>query len=536
MFKKILIANRGEIACRVIRTAKRLGIQTVAVYSEADAHALHVKQADEAYCIGPAPSSESYLRGDEIIRIALEAGANAIHPGYGFLSENAAFAKACVEANLCFIGPQAEAIRQMGEKSTAKALAQKAKVATIPGYHGDAQDLKTLQKAAQEVGYPLLIKAVAGGGGKGMRVVHQAKDFSESLSSARREAKASFGDDRVLLEKYLENPRHVEVQIFADAHGNAVYLFERDCSVQRRHQKIVEEAKAPDVNDALRHAMGQAAVDVALAIHYRGAGTMEFLLDTDGRFYFMEMNTRLQVEHPVTEMITGLDLVEWQLRVTNNEPLPITQQSQLTSRGHAVEARIYAEDPQKDFMPSTGTLHYLSTPSENTHVRVDSGVMQGDAISHYYDPMIAKLIVWDEDRSQALLRLSEALAHFKVVGVQTNIALLSRIVQHPAFIRAQLSTHFIDHHAAELLIAAAEPTSDQLILAAVAVFMRQRHETASAASPVDPHSPWLTADAWQLNLPAQQTLRLRAQNKMWDLIVSVGEGCARPIHGVTLPK
>lgn len=522
MFKKILIANRGEIACRVIRTAKKLGIQTVAVYSEADAHALHVKMADEAYFIGPSPTSESYLRGETILEVARNSGAEAIHPGYGFLSENAAFAESCAKAGICFIGPPPQAIRAMGGKSTAKQIMQKAGVPVTPGYHADDQNPQVLRKAADEIGYPVLIKAVAGGGGKGMRVVNRAEDFSENLVSAQKEAKASFGDDRVLLEKYLTNPRHVEVQVFADAHGHALYLYERDCSVQRRHQKIIEEAPAPGVDGALRNAMGMAAVNAARAIDYRGAGTIEFLLDADGSFYFMEMNTRLQVEHPVTEMITGQDLVEWQLLVAAGEPMPITEQAQLPLLGHAFEARIYAEDPQKDFMPSVGTLKHLKMPTDLEHVRVDSGVMQGDSISVYYDPMIAKLIVWGEDRKQALLRMSEALAGVEVVGVQTNIALLAAIVTHPAFIEAQLSTRFIERHAESLLSAPLAAPDEVCAIAALAVFNRQKTVIKSFTEhSVDTYSPWFISDSWRVNLPAKQILRLRENDKKLTIVASL---------------
>jgi len=522
MFKKILIANRGEIACRVMRTAKRLGIKTVAVYSEADAHALHVKMADEAYLIGPAPSSESYLRAEIILEVARNSGAEAIHPGYGFLSENAAFAESCAQAGICFIGPLPQAIRAMGGKSTAKQIMQKAGVPVTPGYHADEQNPEILRQAADEIGYPVLIKAVAGGGGKGMRVVKRAADFLENLMSAQKEAKASFGDDRVLLEKYLANPRHVEVQVFADAHGHALYLYERDCSVQRRHQKIIEEAPAPGIDSALRSAMGAAAVNAARAIDYRGAGTIEFLLDVDRSFYFMEMNTRLQVEHPVTEMITGQDLVEWQLLVAAGEPMPLTEQSQIPLLGHAFEARIYAEDPQKDFMPSVGTLKHLKMPAEMPDVRVDSGVIQGDNISVYYDPMIAKLIVWGEDRKQALLRMNEALAAVEVVGVQTNVALLSAIVNHSAFSNEQLSTRFIEHHAESLLSPPVTAPDEVWAIAALAIFHQQKTALKMVVEHSrDVHSPWFISDSWRLNLPAKQILQLREKDKNLTIVASL---------------
>src|SRR5512138_352971 len=416
MFEKILIANRGEIACRVIRTARRLGIRTVAVHPEADANARHVRLADEAVAIGPAAARESYLSVPRILEAARATGAQAIHPGYGFLSENAEFAEACARAGIAFVGPPAAAIRAMGSKSAAKALMEKAGVPLTPGYHGDNQDPAFLAKEAKRIGYPVLIKASAGGGGKGMRRVDAPEDFEAALAACRREAAQAFGDDRVLLERYVLRPRHVEIQVFGDRHGNCLHLFERDCSVQRRHQKVLEEAPAPGMTPERRAAMGAAAVAAAKAIGYVGAGTVEFIADQAGTFHFMEMNTRLQVEHPVTEMITGLDLVEWQLRVAAGEPLPMAQE-QLRIRGHALEARIYAEDPDRGFLPSTGKLIHLAPPAESLHVRVDTGVAQGDEITPYYDPMIAKLIVWDETRDLALARMLQALANYRIVGV-----------------------------------------------------------------------------------------------------------------------
>ncbi|HZD25451.1 MAG TPA: acetyl-CoA carboxylase biotin carboxylase subunit, partial [Alphaproteobacteria bacterium] len=431
MFRKILIANRGEIACRVIRTARRLGIATVAVYSEADAGAMHVAMADEAVLLGPAPATESYLRADRIIEAAQRTGAEAVHPGYGFLSENAGFAEACAEAGITFIGPPAMAVRAMGEKAAAKAIMEKAGVPVVPGYHGEDQADDLLQQFAREIGYPVLIKAVAGGGGKGMRRVDDEDSFANALKGARREAKSAFGDDKVLVEKYLLRPRHIEVQVFADSHGEAVHLFERDCSIQRRHQKVVEEAPAPGMTAEMRRAMGEAAVAAAKAIGYVGAGTVEFIADvshglSEDRFYFMEMNTRLQVEHPVTEMITGQDLVEWQLRVAAGDPLPLAQ-DELNIDGHAVEVRVYAENPQKKFFPSTGRLHRLRPPEEGPHLRVDTGVREGDEVTIYYDPMIAKLIVWGRDRDAAVRRLCAALTETRVAGVTTNADLLHAI-------------------------------------------------------------------------------------------------------------
>ena len=499
MFDKILIANRGEIACRVMRTARRLGIATVAVYSDADAQAQHVAMADEAYCIGAAPAKESYLDGARILEAARASGACAIHPGYGFLAENAVFAADCAAAGIVFIGPPVAAIEAMGSKSAAKQIMDDAGVPLVPGYHGEDQTLGNLQRAAALIGWPLLIKASAGGGGKGMRVVRAAGDFDAALQGARREAAAAFGDDQVLLEKYLERPRHVEIQIFADDHGRCVHLFERDCSIQRRHQKVVEEAPAPGLSEELRGRMGAAAVAAATAIGYVGAGTVEFLLDTNGAFYFMEMNTRLQVEHPVTEMITGCDLVAWQLQVAAGEPLPLRQE-ELAIRGHAIEVRVYAEDPAREFLPSVGLLRHLRQPQETAHVRVDSGVRQGDEVSIYYDPMIAKLIVWDHDRPRAVRRLRQALADFQVVGVTANLGFLSAVAAHPAFAAGEIDTGFIERHAPALFPDAA-PASDRVLALATLDVLLQRSAAAAVAagSSVDPYSPWHATDGWRLN-------------------------------------
>ncbi len=506
MFDTILIANRGEIAARVIRTARRLGIRTVAVHSEADAKALHVALADEAVCIGPAAASESYLRGDKILEVARWTGAQAIHPGYGFLSENAGFAAACAESGITFIGPPIEAIRVMGSKAESKRVMSGADVPLVPGYHGTAQDLDTLAAAAERIGYPVLVKASAGGGGKGMRVVRDPADFADAVAGARREAKAAFGDDSLLLEKYLTRPRHVEIQVFADTHGNAVYLFERDCSLQRRHQKVIEEAPAPSLPDDIRRRMGEAAVAAARAVNYVGAGTVEFLYE-DGRFYFIEMNTRLQVEHPVTEMITGQDLVEWQIRVASGQPLPLMQ-DQLVRKGHAFEARLYAEDPQRDFLPQTGRLVRLRPPAENAHVRVDTGVREGDSVTVHYDPMIAKLIVWDETRDAALRRLHRALADYQVVGVTTNVAFLTAIAGHAAFKDVEIDTGFIERHRDDLLPPPAPVPGRGLVLAALAVLMRRHGDVLAAArAGTDPHSPWLLATGWRLNDDNHHDLR-----------------------------
>ncbi len=499
MFGKILIANRGEIACRIMRTARRLGISTVAVYSEADREARHVALADEALLIGPAPARESYLRIEAILAAAKAAGAEAIHPGYGFLSENAGFAEACERAGLVFIGPPASAIRAMGSKSEAKRLMAAAGVPVVPGYHGEEQGEELLAEAAEEIGYPVLVKASAGGGGKGMRIVERPGDLAAALASARREAAAAFGDDRLLLERYLERPRHIEIQLFADGHGNALHLFERDCSIQRRHQKVIEEAPAPGMSEALRAAMAKAALAAAAAIGYRGAGTVEFILDQDGRFYFMEMNTRLQVEHPVTEMITGLDLVEWQLRVAAGEPLPLAQDA-LAISGHAFEARLYAEDPARDFLPSTGRLVHLRFPAEGPHVRIDAGVSEGDEVSIHYDPMIAKLVVWDRDREQARRRLVAALGACEVAGVATNVAFLAALAAHPAFAAAELDTGFIARHRSDLLPPPSPASDRTLALAALAVLLEHARATREAAlASGDPHSPWAASDAWRMN-------------------------------------
>jgi 3-methylcrotonyl-CoA carboxylase alpha subunit len=508
MFKKILIANRGEIACRVAATARRLGIKTVAVYSEADADAKHVAVCDEAVLIGPAAAKESYLRGDKIIAVAKATGAEAIHPGYGFLSENAEFADACAEAGLVFIGPPASAMRAMGSKSAAKSLMEKANVPLVPGYHGDHQDADFLNREADRIGYPVLLKASAGGGGKGMRVVENSAAFKEALASCKREAISSFGDDKVLAEKYLQRPRHIEIQVFADTLGNCIYLFERDCSVQRRHQKVLEEAPAPNMTGERRAAMGEAAVAAAKAVGYVGAGTVEFIANQDGSFYFMEMNTRLQVEHPVTEMITGTDLVEWQLRVAAGEPLP-KKQDELAIHGHAIEARIYAENPEKGFLPSIGTLRHLETPDavnfelggipgHPAGVRIDSGVREGDAISPYYDPMIAKLIVWGADRKQALARMSQALAQYQIVGLAANIAFLKRLVEGQAFATADLDTGLIERHHEALFPAAQAAPQGALALACVALIEAEK-EASAAQSGANRADPWGQALGWRMN-------------------------------------
>jgi 3-methylcrotonyl-CoA carboxylase alpha subunit len=501
MFDKILIANRGEIAVRIARTARRLGIRTVAVYSDADARSLHVEACDEACRVGPPPPRESYLDAGKIIAIAKERGARAIHPGYGFLSENEAFASACEAAGLVFIGPPPSAIAAMGSKSAAKRIMAAADVPLVPGYHGDDQDAALLAREAARIGYPVLIKATAGGGGKGMKIVAAADEFDAALASAQREGKASFGDERVLVERYLTSPRHIEIQVFADRHGNVVHLFERDCSVQRRHQKVLEEAPAPGMDEDRRHAMGEAAIAAARAIGYVGAGTVEFIAGPDGRFYFMEMNTRLQVEHPVTEMITGLDLVEWQFRVAAGEPLPLAQDA-IPRRGHAIEARLYAEDPDRGFLPSIGRIVHWRMPRASDRVRIDTGFRAGDEVSPYYDPMLAKLVVWGEDRNRACTALREALGDCEVAGVSTNIAFLERVVAHAAFATGHVDTGLIEKHRDELFAAPGPTPERALVAAAMAEYFAASDARATgAARSGDPHSPWDALDGWSPNRP-----------------------------------
>jgi 3-methylcrotonyl-CoA carboxylase alpha subunit len=523
MFAEILIANRGEVACRVIKTCRRMGIRTVAVYSEADASARHVRLADEAILIGPPPARESYLRIDAILAAAKDTGAQAIHPGYGFLAENADFAYACAREGIVFIGPPGEAIRAMGSKSAAKALMEKAGVPVVPGYHGPSQDATVLRKQAEEIGYPVVIKASAGGGGKGMRIVEDDAAFAAALDSCKRESTSSFGDDRVIVEKYVTRPRHIEIQVFADAHGNVVHLSERDCSVQRRHQKVVEEAPAPGMTPARRADMGRAACDAARAVAYVGAGTVEFIASQDGVFYFMEMNTRLQVEHPVTEMITGQDLVEWQLRIAAGERLPLSQE-QLSIRGHALEARIYAEDPGKGFLPSIGRLAHLAQPPESLHVRVDTGVEEGDEITAHYDPMIAKLIVWDETRERAAARMLQALAQYQVVGVANNVEFLSRLIACPAFAAADLDTGLIERERAYLFPEREEVPAEAFALAALEELLREAQQARpTAGAEADPHSPWKARDGWRLNSDLRRTLKFRAGQQEKAIRVTYAE-------------
>jgi 3-methylcrotonyl-CoA carboxylase alpha subunit len=507
LFEKILIANRGEIACRVVRTAKRMGIATVAVYSDADAHARHVALADEAFRIGTPPAADSYLRADRIIEAAKRSAAQAIHPGYGFLSENAEFADLCAQSGRTFVGPPPQAIRAMGDKSAAKTAMKRAGVPTVPGYHGDDQAESLLRSEAERIGYPVLIKASSGGGGKGMRAVHAPRDFDAALAACRREARSAFGDDRVLIERLLERPRHIEIQVFADRHGDCVHLFERDCSVQRRHQKVIEEAPAPGMTEERRREMGAAAVSAARAVGYVGAGTVEFIVDRSGVFYFMEMNTRLQVEHPVTEMVTGLDLVEWQLRVAAGEPLPAKQEA-LRIDGHALEARIYAEDPSRNFLPATGRIYHLSTPPESPEVRVDTGVRAGDVVTPYYDAMIAKLVVHGRDRASARERLAAALDALEVAGPVTNVDFLKRLVRCRAFAESRVDTGLIGRHEEELLAPPGPPSKAALVLAALSVQLARTGRRSS---------PWSLVDGWRLGSRGLGALVFRDHGAVYEV-------------------
>ena len=567
MFERLLIANRGEIACRVIRTARRLGIRCIAVYSDADENALHVAMADEAFRIGPAPARESYLDIEAILGAAERGRAGAIHPGYGFLSENAEFAEACAARGIVFVGPPAEAIRAMGSKSEAKRLMEAAEVPLVPGYHGADQSPERLRREAEAIGWPVLLKASAGGGGRGMRAVERAEDFDTALAGAKREAGAAFGDDAMLIERFVTEPRHVEVQVFADRRGNFVHLFERDCSAQRRHQKVIEEAPAPGVEGDLRAAMCEAAIAAARAIGYEGAGTVEFLLDPGGEFWFMEMNTRLQVEHPVTELVTGTDLVEWQLRVASGEPLPLAQE-EIAIRGHSIEARLYAEDPARGFLPSTGALVHLRLPESDAAsgaetgvdrrspgadgIRVDTGVRAGDTVSMHYDPMIAKVIAWGPDRDAAADRLSAALAATEVVGLTANNGFLRSLVDHPRFRAADFHTRLIEERMDEFPPADAGVAADEdLAIAAWAVASRDDAAAAGAAirdarladgtgDGGDPWSPWNRRDHWRMNGAGERIVRLRPDGGDGDLVeieVAGGGGTAGPpTYAVRLPS
>ena len=508
LITSLLVANRGEIACRVMRTAKALGLTTVAVHSSTDRDARHCREADICVDLGGSKAADSYLKIDKIIAAAHASGTQAIHPGYGFLSENAGFARAIEAAGLIFLGPPASAIDAMGSKSAAKALMETAGVPLVPGYHGEAQDVETFRVAAERIGYPVLLKATAGGGGKGMKVVEDVSQLAEALASAQREALSSFGDARMLVEKYVLKPRHVEIQIFADQHGNCLYLNERDCSIQRRHQKVVEEAPAPGLSVEQRRAMGESAVRAAQAIGYVGAGTVEFLLDARGEFFFMEMNTRLQVEHPVTEAITGLDLVDWQIRVARGEALPITQ-AQVPLRGHAIEVRLYAEDPSNDFLPQTGRLEVYRESAAGPGRRVDSGVSEGDEVSPFYDPMLGKLIAWGEDREQARLRLLTMLDEFAIGGLKTNLSFLRRIIGHSAFASAELDTGFIPRYQAQLL-PPSQPLPRAFWEAAAQAFRQSLTPTQRID---DPTSPWATHSGFRSGLPAKTLVVLNANGE-----------------------
>lgn len=517
----LLVANRGEIACRIMRTARALGIRTVAVHSEIDRNARHVLEADVAVNLGGAKPGDSYLRSDLVLAAAQSTGAQAIHPGYGFLSENAEFARACQAKGLIFIGPPATAIDAMGSKSAAKVLMEAAGVPLVPGYHGAEQSLDVFRTESARIGYPVLLKAVAGGGGKGMKVVDHEADLAEALASAQREAQAAFGDSRMLVERYLGRPRHIEIQVFADQHGNCIHLNERDCSIQRRHQKVIEEAPAPGLSAELRQAMGDAAVQAAQAIDYVGAGTVEFLLDEQSRFYFMEMNTRLQVEHPVTEAITGQDLVAWQLQIAQGAPLPLDQDA-VPLRGHAIEARLYAEDPLQDFLPASGTLHLYREPQPGPGRRLDGGIAEGDEVSPFYDPMLAKVIAWGETREAARLKLAAMLRETAIAGVQTNLAFLGRIVEHPAFARAELDTGFIPRHADALLPPRAALDEEFWQVAAPAWLLCQ----PKAHRVDDPGSPWSALPSgWRSGQLPVNRLHLQSGNEERQLDNADISGC-----------
>ncbi len=528
MFERVLIANRGEIACRVIRTCRRLGIHTIAVYSEADRDAQHVRLADEAWPIGGPRPADSYLRGDVILDVAKKTGAQAIHPGYGFLSENTGFARACMKAGIAFIGPRPESIDAMGSKAAAKALMEQHAVPLVPGYHGENQDSAFLAVQAAKTGFPLMIKAAAGGGGKGMRIVRNAGEFADALASAQRESASSFGDTRVILERYVEHPRHIEFQVFGDTYGNVIHLNERECSAQRRYQKVLEETPSPFLDEARRKAMGEAAVAAAKAVNYVGAGTVEFIVAQSGEFFFMEMNTRLQVEHPVTELTLGLDLVEWQLRVAAGQPMPL-HQDQVHAHGHAIEVRLYAEDPDQNFLPGSGKLQTLRLPAPSPHVRLDGGVIEGDTVTIFYDPMIAKLIVFDATREQALQRLREALAACEIVGPKSNIGFLERLVRHPAVVEGRIDTGYLDRHLEEFLFGEVVPTDQVLFAAAAAALLHDELSINTTAA--DPYSPWARADAWRIGHAGKRIIALTLREQRYDIEAHGHDGSYQLRHG-----
>ena len=528
MFERVLIANRGEIACRVIRTCRRLGIHTIAVYSEADRDAQHVRLADEAWPIGGPRPADSYLRGDVILQVAQKSGAQAIHPGYGFLSENTHFARACADAGIAFIGPRPSSIDAMGSKAAAKALMEKHAVPLVPGYHGENQDGDFLAEQARKTGFPLMIKATAGGGGKGMRIVRSEPEFADALASAQRESASSFGDTRVILERYVEHPRHIEFQVFGDTHGQVIHLNERECSAQRRYQKVLEETPSPFLDAARRKAMGEAAVAAAKAVDYVGAGTVEFIVAQSGEFFFMEMNTRLQVEHPVTEMTLGLDLVEWQLRIAAGEPLPL-QQDQVHAHGHAIEVRLYAEDPDQNFLPGSGKLLTLRLPAPSRHVRLDGGVIEGDTVTIFYDPMIAKLIVFDDGRTQALQRLRDALAACEIIGPKSNIGFLERLARHPAVVEGRIDTGYLDRHLEEFLTGDVAPADSVLFAAATAALLHNERAVNATAS--DPYSPWAKSDAWRIGHAGKRIIALTLREQRYDIEAHGHDGSYQLRHG-----
>ncbi|NQW01559.1 MAG: acetyl-CoA carboxylase biotin carboxylase subunit [Rhodospirillales bacterium] len=532
MIKKLLIANRGEIACRIMRTATAMGMSTVAVYSEADARALHVRKADEAVCIGPAAAAESYLNSAAILDAAKKTGAEAIHPGYGFLAENADFAEAVGKAGLIFVGPPAQAIRSMGAKDNAKAIMAAANVPIVPGYYGADQSVSRLTEEAKNIGFPVLLKAALGGGGKGMRIVRKAGELAAAIDSAKREARSAFGDDRLLIERYLTDTRHVELQIFADRHGHAVHLFERDCSLQRRHQKVVEEAPAPGMSPELRRKMGAAAIAAAQAVGYEGAGTIEFLLAPDRQFYFMEMNTRLQVEHPVSELITGQDFVEWQLRIADGEPLPLAQ-SEISLRGHAVEVRLYAEDPDNNFLPAPGAIAHLKWPDDEPCLRIETGVEAGDVVSPHYDPMIAKVISYGETRGEAIAGLVGALNKIEITGPGQNLRFLMHLLTAKPFVEGTANTAFVDGLTPEAF-ALSEAQRTQILAAAARYRFAADDDlqAAQARKSADPHSPWADASGWRLGGSQRRRLQLILEKVAYQVFGSPEpDGYALEIDG-----
>ena len=523
-FTRVLIANRGEIACRIIRTCRRLGIHTIAVYSDADANAQHVQLADEAWPIGGPRPADSYLRADAIVDVAKKSGAQAIHPGYGFLSENADFVEAVERAGIAFIGPSADSMKKMGSKAGAKELMAAHKVPVVPGYTGEDQNPQLLAKEAQRIGFPLMIKAAHGGGGKGMRIVRSIEEFAPNLESCQREAKNAFGRDRVLLERYIETPRHIEFQIFGDKHGNIIHLNERECSAQRRYQKVLEETPSPFVTPDLRTRMGDAAIAAGRALDYVNAGTVEFIVAPSGEFFFMEINTRLQVEHPVTEMTLHLDLVELQLRVAAGDEIPgsLRRNKSVPQDGHAIELRLYAEDPSKNFLPDSGKLRELHLPTPGEHVRIDSGVVQGDTVTIFYDPMIAKLIVWDRTRADALQRMREALAQCDIVGLKSNVEFLERLVRHPAVVEGRIDTGYLDRHLDEFLPAADTKGAAPLFAAAIAVLLADA--ATPAVSPDDPHSPWSMRDTWRMGHPGRRVIAFQRDGERIELVATGNAG------------